>query len=197
MAICNPNCDDGAIKSYVPDCSVSKTIRKGGLSRFILLDCDVVFDDISSESEWESLNESQYSVSPSGIGSWGEPDVTEGPINCGPDQVTDETQTATFVFRQFDNESFGDLDYEFDLKTKGSSKTVIFIDCEGRVYYNRNWQTGENPGFGELSVRAFRQSERGDQQTLNVTIQYNVYNTGFKVFELTDDLKEAIFGTGS
>lgn len=191
--ICAPNCTDAPITRYNPDCNVTSSFRKGGLATFIALDCAVQFEDVTSASEWEALSLSQFFVAPSGIGEWTEPELTTEAVDCAPDYTTDEISGANFQIKKFDNEEFKDLDMEYDLKTQLANKTVLFVDCNDIVYYNRAWTPGDNPGFAGIAPSISRVSARGALQALNVNFTYNTFQTGMKAFRLTPELKEAIF----
>lgn len=191
--ICSPGCSDAPIRRYNAQCNVLGSTRKGGLATFIVLDCDVEFENPASASEWEALGESKFFVAPTGVGTWTEPEVQTETIDCSPDMPTDETSGANFVIKKFDNENFVDFDMEYDLKSFLPNKTVLFVDCNDILYYNRTFTPGSNPGFGGLTASVYRTSERGSSQALNVNITYNSFQTGMKAIKLTPELKEAIF----
>lgn len=193
MALCSPGCNDAPITRYDSECEATQNIRKGGLATFIALDCDVTFTDVTDASEWALLGESKYFVAPTSAGTWAEPEQTTETIDCAPDAVVDEVSSANFPIKKFDNTTFKDFDMEFDLKNKLSNKTILIVDCNDILYYNRAWVTGENPGFGGVTAQVFRQSERGSSQVLNVNLSYNTFGTGYKAIKLTQSLKTAIF----
>jgi hypothetical protein len=194
-SICSPGCADAPITKYDPNCDILTSVRKGGLQAFILLDCDVELEDVTSVSEWNEISESLIFTSPTGLGQFTEPETTAEAVDCSPDKIVDEISGATFQIKKFDNETFLDFDMEHDLKTVGENKTVMFVDCNDILYYNRDWSVGtDNPGFAGLSLNVYRTSERGSLQVLNVNFTYNSFQTGFKAIKLTPELKAVFFG---
>lgn len=190
---CSPGCEDAPITKYDPQCNVTGSFRKGGLATFIALDCDVVFSDVSSVSEWAALSASKFYVAPTGIGEFTEPEATTDAVDCSPDMTVDEISGANFQIKKFDNEEFKDFQTEYDLKSQLPNKTVLFVDCNDLVYYDITWTTDSNPGFGGIAANVFRTSVRGSLQALNVNITFNSFQKGYNVFKLTPELKAAIF----
>ncbi len=193
-SLCSPGCADKPIAKYNANCDILTSVRKGGLQAFIMLDCEVEIEDITSASEWNEISESKIFTSPTGLGQFTEPETTTEAIDCSPDMTVDEISGATFQIKKFDNILFEDFEMEQDLKTVGQNKTVMFVDCNDLLYYNNKWKIdSDNPGFAGLALTVFRTSERGSLQVLNVNFKYNSFQAGFKVIKLTPELKAVFF----
>lgn len=191
--ICNPACDAGAITRYETGCDAQKEIRKGGISRFILIDCGLDWTDISSASEW-ATNASDYYVSPEGLGEIQDGDIETEEIGCDVEVQFAETGNVNFILKRFDNESFKDFDLEYDLKNKAQNKTLVLVGCDGLLYFNYNWETGEEIGLGIRGITVNRSSQNGQLQSLNVDFRVALDGSGWRAIKLTDALKNAIFG---
>lgn len=196
MAICKPSCNTVAITPYTTSCDRRLSTRRGGISQFALLDCDLTFVDITDEEEWEAgKTAGQIVLSPEGFGSLVEPTETAEKLTaCSPEETIDEISGIDFSTKLFDNVGYTDFDFENQVKNGYSSRTLVWFGCDGLMYYDRNWVTGTNPGFSDLSIRTYRTSEADALQQLFINSRFNTYATGLKAIPLTTALKEAIFG---
>ena len=194
MAICNPACLGTGITTIELDCNAQKNIRKGGVSHIVLLACDAVVTDITDPVEWAALvTAGKVVVSPSGIGTYVKPETKKEKIaNCLPEVDIDEISGLDFVIKQFDNTTYTDFDFEFDLKNKISQYNLLWFGCDGLLYHRYNYVSGENAGFEDLSVSTYRESEDGSAQKLTAELRFNTFQVGVKGILLTSALKTAI-----
>lgn len=195
--ICNPACADDQITMYPIGCDRLSQTRKGGSERFILLDCDVTFEDITSTAEWTALQSSQrYIYSPPGEGTLPQPETTKDRITaCSPDEVIDEVSGYNWFTKLFDNNNYCDFEFENDVKSSYASKTLLWYGCDGLLYYSRNWTTGTNPGFGGLAVEVYRGSEPKTLQQLFINFKFNTFQNGVTAFAPTQALLDIIFSS--
>ncbi len=192
--LCSPLCGDDTIRSYCNPCDRQTSLREGGFNRLVLLDCDLVFTDITDEAEWEAAQiAGKFVVLPELIGNTVDDEITSLKISaCRPEEEITRISGIDFALRLFDNTTFTDFDLEYDLKNKLASKTAMFIDCNGLLYYRYDWVTGENPGFGKLTATVNRASVVGEVQVLNTNLRWNSFRSGYKAIELTTALENAI-----
>ena len=180
--ICNPSCNNSQIRTYPIPCSMTESTRKGGFERFILLDCDAVITSLVDANEWQTLiNNNRLVVSPKGFGKLINPDLKKELLSaCSPEQVIDEIAGFEWFTKLFDNVTYFDFDFENDVKSSYSSKNVLWIGCDGLLYFNYKWTAGTNPGFGNISAEVSRTSEAGNLQQLNINVKFNNYQKGLK-----------------
>lgn len=188
MDFCNPACNTTQITTYPIPCRLQDATRQGGFERFILLDCDQVFVDLTDDAEWQTLADNdKLIVSPPGFGTIIKPETTKEKLTaCSPEQVIDEISGFDWMTKLFDNSSYLDFDFEDDLKNLTGSKTVMWIGCDRLLYYSNQWATGENPGFGGIAMDTYRVSEPSKLQELHADARFNTYKKGVKAIPLTD-----------
>ena len=188
MDFCNPACNTTQITTYPIPCRLQDATRQGGFERFILLDCDQVFVDLTDDAEWQTLADNdKLIVSPPGFGTIIKPETTKEKLTaCSPEQVIDEISGFDWMTKLFDNSSYLDFDFEDDLKNLTGSKTIMWIGCDGLLYYSNQWATGENPGFGGIAIDVYRVSEPAKLQELHADVRFNTYKKGIKAIPLTD-----------
>lgn len=192
--LCSPGCDEQEIRSYCTPCVRQNALRKGGFSRLGFLDCDVEIDDITDEAEWAAIVAANKLVFlPEMIGTTVDDEVTTLQISaCRGVEETDRISGIDWQLRLFDNDTLTDFDLEYDLKNKVASKTAIFMDCNGLLYYRYDWEEGENPGFGQLTSSVNRASAVGEVQVLNINLRFNTFQSGFKAIKLTQSLESVL-----
>lgn len=195
MAVCNPACAEDQIITYCEPCDLQSALRKAGIEKISLIDCDATIDDLTDEAEWEALKAANKIVPlPLGRGTLNRPTVEKQEVSpCTPELPVSEETVIEFVTRLFDNTTYKDFDLENDVKNKILSKTLVYSDCNGILYYQRNWVTGTNPGHPNVSAEVWR-AEDGKIQTLNFEFTINTFKNGFKGLPMTAAIKEAIFG---
>jgi hypothetical protein len=193
--VCNPGClDDAQISTYPVPCDRIQALRKGGAEIFILLDCDQVLTDITDEAEWLALKEDcKLIVSPEGFAEYAKPETTKQQLSaCREEEVTKEVSKLSWYTLQFDNTTFLDFEFEADLKAKARTKTLLWIGCDGLMYYSNSWATGENPGFN-IVVDVWRESLPNEVQKLNVEFTFETTQSGLKGFPVTQAILDAIY----
>jgi hypothetical protein len=196
MGVCNPTCNTGdQIRTYPIPCNLQEATRKGGFESFILIDCDAVMYSLTDATEWATLVAAdQIIVSPKGFGTLIQPDNTLEKLSaCSPESVIDTIAGFDWNTKLFDNTTYVDFDFEYDLKNKAQNKTVLWLGCDGLLYFDYNWATGENPGFANISVNVYRVSEPDQLQTLNVEARFNTYGTNLKGIALTPSVLSVLF----
>lgn len=196
MGVCNPSCNTGdQIRTYPVPCNLVSATRKGGFDTFILMNCDAVMYSLTNASEWASLVAADdIVVSPKGFGQLVQPETTKEKLTaCAPESNVDEISGFEWYTKLFDNTTYLDFDFEYDLKNKYADKTLLWIGCDGLLYYDYNWVAGENPGFANITLDVFRQSEADNLQRLNVNAKFNTYGTNLKGIELTPSVLSVLF----
>jgi len=194
--LCNPACDTEQVRVHTTDCNLTENIRKEGFDQFGILTCGSTFTDITDEAEWAALIASgDLVITPKGDGTLVDTELTKEKLTrCSPEQVIDEISGFEWSTTQMDNETFADFDFEYDLKNKYADKTIVIFGCDGLIYYRYNWVTGENPGFGNLSIETNRGGNQGSVQKLKVAAKWNSFKDGLTAIKMTPALKTAIFG---
>lgn len=192
---CNPNCDDAQIRSYPVPCKRTDAIMKGGSEYFILLDCDVVFTDITDEAEWQALKDAgNIVVSPAGIGKIIKPEQKKERLTaCGAEEVVDEVSGYEFFTSLLDKETLAHFDFLEDIKAYSQNKQLMWVECDGNLYHRYNFATGESPGFSGLGVEAWRESETDNLQKINTNFKWNTTGDGVKAIPLTKEISDILF----
>ncbi len=191
--VCNPACNDEQIPIYAVDCILQNNLRKGGIARFILIDCPETIDDVTDASEWAALGVSKYTYSPEGIGAYVASEDTTERVTCAPEVVTQRISGFDFQIKQFDNTTFEDFEWQAALTGNGRNKQLLWVTCEGLLMYRKNWTPGEQPGFGNITITADRTGDVGSVETLNVGVRYDATTEPYTGFKLTAALSAAIF----
>lgn len=193
-AICNPSCDEQEIRSYCTPCDRITATRKGAINQIGLFKCESSFTDVTDADEWVTLIESGGVILiPEGVGEIVEPDQTTDRISaCKGEEVTGEISGLNFQLKLFDNDAYTDFDLEYDLKNKIGNYTLFFIDCNGLLYINYNWTTGENAGFGNLSSTVTRQFPTDGLQLLQINFRFDTYKSGYRGIPLTPAIATAL-----
>lgn len=193
--ICNPACtEDEQISTYAVPCDRLAALRKGGAEIFILIDCDVNFTDITDEAEWLTAREAcQLIYSPEGFAEYAKPETTKAQISaCKEEEVIKEISKLSWHTMLFDNTTFLDFDFEKDLKGKARNKKLVWIGCDGLMYYNDDWSTGEPLGF-DIVVDAWRESLPNENQKLFAEFTFETTKAGIKGFPVTQAILDAIY----
>lgn len=196
MGVCNPTCNTGdQIRTYPTPCNLVEATRKGGFDTFILINCDEVIYSLTNASEWAAIVAADaLIVSPKGFGQLVQPETTKEKLTaCSPEANVDEISGFEWYTKLFDNTTYLDFDFEYDLKNKYGDKTVMWIGCDGLLYHDYNWVAGENPGFANITLDVYRQSEADNLQRLNVNAKFNTYGTGLKGVELPASVLSVLF----
>jgi hypothetical protein len=194
MALCSPLCGDEDVRVYCTPCDRQQSLRKGAINYIGLIDCATTFNDISSAQEWATkLANGNIKLLPELVGELGEPETTTNRLSaCRAEEITDEVTSLTAQIFLFDNAAFTDFDMEYDLKNKIASKTMFFVDCNNILYYRYDWAPGQNPGFGNLVSTVSRQFPTDGLQSLNLSIKFNTFRTGFKGIQMSAALASVI-----
>ena len=192
--LCTPACNDEQIRTYPIPCKTTEATLKGGGEVFILLDCDVEMVSVADAVEWTALKTAEkFIVSPKRFVKLPKPETKREKLSaCGSEQTVDETMSMEFYTQYFDTTTFTHFDMMEDMKNLVGSKTLLWIGCDGNLYYRYYYATGENPGFGGLSSEVFLESEVDNLQKLNINFKWNSYQEGIKAIPLTPALITAI-----
>jgi len=196
MGVCNPSCNTGAqIRTYPVPCDLTTSTRKGGISHFILMNCDAIMYSLTNASEWASLVAADdIIVSPAGFGQLAQPETTKEKLTaCTPEQMVDQNTTVSWFTKLFDNVTYIDFSTQYDILNKYQNKTVLFYSCDGLLYGDYNWVAGENPGMANISVDVYRESEPDNLQKLNVNFTFPTYGTILKGTALTPSVLSVLF----
>jgi hypothetical protein len=191
---CAP-CTTDDIVSYPIPCRKKEATRKGGISTLLLLKCDSTLIDLTDEAEWSALKTAgKLIVSPKGFGELTQPTTTKEQLDgCSPEVVVDEVSGITFSTKLLDNVNYLDFDFEDDVKNLYDSYTLMWIGCDGLLYYSRAWVTTENPGIYGWVPEVFRTSANNSLQSLNINATFNTYNTSYRGVELPQAVIDAIY----
>lgn len=198
MAICNP-CATGFPTEYLSqlNCNNTKNTRKSGIDALAFLKCDQTIDVLTDAAEWTAIKATAGNLvrTPSGFGSYGKPNQKKEKLTgCSPEVVTDETQTITFNTKLFDNTTYSDYDFLCDLKGTFSNYNLLWIGCDGLLYYSNEWTTGENPGFDNIALSVWEENPEDGLKEMKFEIDFKLNNRCMKGIAITDALKKVIFG---
>jgi hypothetical protein len=193
-SICVP-CSTDNITTYPIPCKKIEATRKGGIQSLLMLKCDETITDLTDDTEWTALKTAnKLIVTPLGMGDLIEPETQDEQLDsCSPAVVIDETMGINFNTKLFDNTTYLDFQTEFDIKNLYSSYTLLFIGCDGLLYYNRDWVSGDNPGFYNWSPKVSRISAPNALQILNINVKFKTFGTGLKGIQLPQDVLDAIY----
>ena len=122
------------------DCIIE--LRKFGASKFALLACNYEFTDITSPAEWEAaIAAGNIAISPSGVLTIGEPEVTNFVITgCGIEAVGELNYPITFTSYSTKLD-LSDYDYMIDLFDRSLSLRLIPIDCNSIFNLTPVWSS--------------------------------------------------------
>ena len=195
MEICNPSCNGTQIRSYPIPCNTVSSTRKGGFERFMFIDCDVVMSNVTSPAEWQALiDDDRIIISPPGFGKLSKPELKKEKLKaCSPEQTIDEITGFEYETKLFDNVTQYDFDFENDVKEKHTNKNVVWIGCDGLLYYNYKWVAGTNPGFSGIAAEVYRDSEVDSLQKLHIDVKFNTYQKGLKGIPLPQTVLDVLF----
>lgn len=191
---CTP-CTTDDITSYPIPCRKKDAIRRGGISTLLMLKCNETIADLTDDTEWTALKTAgKLIVSPKGFGELVKPTTTKEQIDgCSPEVVVDEISGITYNTKLLDNVDYLDFDFENDVKNLYDSYTLMWIGCDGLLYYRRGWVTGENPGIYGWVPEVYRTSVNKSSQALNIDATFNTYNESYRGVELPQDVIDAIY----
>lgn len=190
--ICTP-CNTDDITTYPIPCNLITSSRKSGILQPFLLKCDKTITDLTDDVEWAALKASgDIIVFPQGSGNLITPETTtEQLVACSPEVVIDEIGGFDFATKLFDNDTYLDFQFEYDLKNLYNSYTIMWLGCDGILYYDYNWTPGTNPGFSNFVPTVFRSGET--VQALNINVRFKTYGTNLKGFKPNTAVMNAIF----
>jgi len=160
----------------------------------ILFDCETAFEDITDAEEWAAkIAAGEVTLIPEGVGELVEPEQTTERISaCRSEEVNSEISGLNYQLKLFDNVTYTDFDLEFDLKNKIAAKTLAFIDCNGLLYIDYTYTSGDNPGFSDLTSNVFRNFPTDGLQFLQINIRFNSFRTGYRGVPLTPAIQAVI-----
>ena len=192
--ICNPLCGESEIRTYCTPCDRIQATRKGAINQLILFDCETAFEDITDAEEWAAkIAAGEVTLIPEGVGELVEPEQTTERISaCRSEEVNSEISGLNYQLKLFDNVTYTDFDLEFDLKNKIAAKTLAFIDCNGLLYIDYTYTSGDNPGFSDLTSNVFRNFPTDGLQFLQINIRFNSFRTGYRGVPLTPAIQAVI-----
>lgn len=193
MAFCSP-CPAGNLTNYSVDaCDFSSYLMRSGISRLVFVKCDSVFTDITDETEWADLIDSDdCEVSHQGKATMPEPTGEDLEIDsCGTKIQVDRKMEIDFMTFLLDAES--DLHNTFinDFNKSATAYTCFLIDCNNRFYYQYGWATGKNGGFGINSGKAFLADE-GKNHVMKIKVELDAIDGLYKSFPMTSAFKTAL-----
>ena len=195
---CNP-CVTGFPTEYntLLNCNNTKNTRKSGIDQMAFIKCDQTIDVLTDEAEWTALKATAGNLvrTPSGFGSYSKPNQKKEKLTgCAPEVVTDETLSLNFSTKLFDNDTFTDFDFLCDLKGSYSNYTLVWIGCDGLLYYSSEWATGENPRFDNLSLAVWEENPEDALKEMKFEVEFKLNARCLKGVKKTDSLKKIIFG---
>lgn len=193
MAVaCNPSCGTVNIATWTQSCDLSSMLLKGGIQQLIFLDCDATLTDITDDEEWAGLvTATKLQLSPKGVAVFAASEKEETEIYCDVSIVTKVTKPIEFMSKLLDPTTGKHYDFVVDINKAALNKTVLFVDCNGRMYYRYNWATTENPGFS-LNKAFADHIEENKWMQVKVDLELDLSKDNYKSIVLTPALKTAI-----
>lgn len=134
MALCPSTCAPALPESITGGCGI--TTRSGGISKFVFVKCDYVFEDYTSRTEWEAAVESGDVVF-SGLLLAQKPKGTftkKRISSCAPEQLVGKENQVTFQDYNSDPAACKDITFWNTIVNASSSYQWGYYTCDGYFY---------------------------------------------------------------
>lgn len=190
-------CGSGFPVEYLEllNCKNQSNTRQAGIQQLAFIKCDEVLSAITNSTEWDTLKTTPGAVirTPSGLGSWGKPNTSQVKIGCKEEVVTEKTLVITFKTFKYDNDTFADADFMCKLNDGFSGYKIIWLGCDGHLYYSNAWTTGDNPGLTISLLNSWDDNPENGLMSKNFEITLNMIDVCYTLIAPSAALVTAIF----
>lgn len=196
MADCTP-CGTGFPSEYLAllNCKQQLNTRQSGIQQLAFIDCSINVTSLTSASEWDTIRGTAGALirTPTGLGSWGKPNTTNVPIGCKEQVTTEKNLVLTFKTYKYDNATFSDADFMCQLNDSFSNYRLIWLGCDGNIYYTNAYVSGTNPGFDITLLESWDDNPENGLMSKNFEITIDMISVCYSIIEPSTALKNAIF----
>ena len=197
MADCIP-CGTGFPTEYLQllNCKNQANTRQAGIQQLAFIKCDQVVSVLATPSVWDTLKETAGALirSPSGKGSFGKPNTSTVKIGCKEEVVTEKTLVLTFKTYKYDNETFTDAAFMCNLNDGFSGYRLIWLGCDGNLYYSSAYEAGTNPGFVMTLLDSYDDNPEDGLMSKVFEITIDMVGLCYGIIQPSTALVTAIFG---
>lgn len=189
---CNPSCGSTAMTMWTESCDLRSMLLKGGIRQIIFFDCDKTFTDVTSASEWTTKKTAtEFQITPRGNATFAQSEKEEIELDCDRMVVTKISKPIEFSSKLLDPTGGAHHDLIEDVNKYALNKTIMFVDCNNRLYYRFNWATTENPGF-TLNKAFADLTEDAKWQQLVIMLEADFSTTNYQSLAMSAALQTAI-----
>lgn len=197
MADCIP-CGTGFPTEYLQllNCKNQSNTRQSGIQQLAFIKCDQTLADIATAANWDTLKLTPGALirTPSGLGSFGKPNTTSVKIGCKEQVVTEKTLVLTFKTYKYDNDTFTDAHFMCNLNESFSGYNLIWLGCDGNLYYSNQYEANTNPGFDITLLDSYDDNPEDGLQSKVFEITIDMIGICYSIIKPSKALITAIFG---
>ena len=196
MAECTP-CGTEFPREYLSllNCKNQLNTRQAGVAQLAFIKCDQIVTSLTSASEWDTIRGTAGALirTPNGLGSFGKPNTTDAQIGCKERVITEKTLTLTFKTYKYDNETFTDADFMCQLNVSFHAYRLIWLGCDGNLYFTNAYTSGTNPGFAMDLLTSWDDNPENGLMSKNFEITIDMIETCYSIIKPSAALIAAIF----
>ena len=196
MAECTP-CGTEFPSEYLSllNCKNQLNTRQAGVAQLAFIKCDQNVTSLTSASEWDTIRGTAGALirTPNGLGSFGKPNTTDAQIGCKERVITEKTRTLTFKTYKYDNETFTDADFMCQLNDSFNAYHLIWLGCDGNLYFTNAYTSGTNPGFAMDLLTSWDDNPENGLMSKNFEITIDMIETCYSIIKPSAALIAAIF----
>jgi hypothetical protein len=196
MANCNP-CGTEFPVEYLPllNCKNQLNTRQAGIAQLAFIKCSTNVTSLTSASDWDTIRGTAGALirTPNGLGSFGKPNTTDAQIGCKERIITEKTLTLTFKTYKYDNATFTDADFMCQLNDSFNAYNLIWLGCDGNLYYSNAYTSGTNPGFEMDLLTSWDDNPENGLMAKNFEITIDMIETCYAIIAPSAALVAAIF----
>jgi len=196
MAECNP-CGTGFPVEYLPllNCKNQLNTRQAGIQQLAFIKCSQTVTSLTSSSEWDTIRGTAGALirTPSGLGSFGKPNTSNVKIGCKEQVITEKTLVLTFKTFKYDNDTFADADFMCQLNDSFNAYRLIWLGCDGNLYYSNAYTTGTNPGLEISLLESWDDNPEDGLMSKNFEITLDMIDVCYAIIAPSQALIDAIF----
>jgi len=196
MAECTP-CSTEFPSEYLSllNCKNQLNTRQAGVAQLAFIKCDQIVTSLTSASEWDTIRGTAGALirTPNGLGSFGKPNTTDAQIGCKERVITEKTLTLTFKTYKYDNETFTDADFMCQLNDSFNAYRLIWLGCDGNLYFTNAYTSGTNPGFAMDLLTSWDDNPENGLMSKNFEITIDIIETCYSIIKPSAALIAAIF----
>ena len=177
------------------NCKNQLNTRQAGVAQLAFIKCDQIVTSLTSASEWDTIRGTAGALirTPNGLGSFGKPNTTDAQIGCKERVITEKTLTLTFKTYKYDNETFTDADFMCQLNDSFNAYRLIWLGCDGNLYFTNAYTSGTNPGFAMDLLTSWDDNPENGLMSKNFEITIDIIETCYSIIKPSAALIAAIF----